>query len=324
MDDILQEILKSQAHVVAGLFVLWLLIGIGGGLLLGGGAGLALSKLGAMRLEWKHARWLRALSVLWLVGSFGFLGGALGGCEGTLRGTERVVRQSQVRTEGLRRAGEYVSASVVYLDFAIRGHEERKDIALRPEDWTRIEAFTLGKAEFDVRAFRARLDRVEAEFVSKIVGSAKEDLRKNLKIAPGGVAERMLDAALPLLARHGLRKTVGGKLEDQGLTEGVDRLFGALDAAARAAGSPDTAAHAELTEEIVERCLIPLVLIPARSIARGQQLTSLLLMAAALALPVAGFAFGRRLERRSPKSVDTAPPASDAPGTPAGGKGGGA
>jgi hypothetical protein len=306
MQDILREVLKSQAHVAGGLFFLWLVIGIAGGVVLGALSGLALAKSGALRLEWKHANWMRVLAALWLIGTFGFLGGSMGGCEGTLRGTEKVVRESQVRTEGLRRAGEYVSASMVYLDFAIRGHEERKDVALRPEEWASVEAFSQGKAEFDVRTFRARLDRTESEMISKLVSTAKSQLQANLKIARGGIAESMLDAALPLLARYGLRKAVVDKLEEQGVKEGVENLFGAMDAAARAGGTPDGASCAEMTEQIADRCLVPLLLWPARSLARGQQLTSLILMVVALAIPIAGFAIGRQVERRNAKPLPTA------------------
>ncbi len=296
MQNILREILKSQAHVAAGLFALWLVIGILAGLVAGGVAALVLAKTGALRLAWKHAVWLRVLSCLWVIAAGGFFGASIGGCEGTLRGTEKIVRESQFRTEGLRRAGEAVAGTLAWIDLAVENHLTKKDIQLSEAQVSSVDLFLKGGREFDVRAFQARLERAEEELVRKIVDSAKAEVTAKMGLAPGGAPEALLGMTLRLLAEHGLRKAVRDQLEKHGAKEGVQGLFAGMDEAAKAKGDPATASLAELAEAIVDRSLIPLILVPATALTRAPQTTSLLLMAGAFLLPALAFWIGRKLE----------------------------
>lgn len=303
MQEVLREILRSQAHIAAGLFALWIVIGTLTGLAVGGVAALVLAKTGALHLGWKHAVWLRVLSCLWVIAAGAFFGGSIGGCEGTLRGTEKIVRESQFRTEGLRRAGEAVAGTLVWIDLAIENHLAKKDISLREEQVASVDAFLKGGREFDVRAFQGRLERAEGELVRKIVDSARTEVAAKMGLAPGGVPEALLGTTLGLLAEHGLRKSVRDQLEKHGL----EGLFGGMDLAAKAKGDPATAALPELAEGIVDHGLIPLILGPARALTRGPQMTSLFLMLGAFLLPALGFAIGRKVEASWASAAEAAP-----------------
>lgn len=296
MQDVLREILKSQAHVAAGLIVFWMLIGVVLGLIAGVLAFLGLLKSGALRLDGTHAPWFRILSAVLVIGAGACFGGSIGGCEGTLRGTERIVRESQFRTEGLRRAGEAVAGALVWSDFALVNHFAGKEPTLREEQVAAVDAFLKSGREFDLRAFQERLGRTEAEFVRKISDSAGADVRARMGLAPGGVPDRLLLMSLGFVMDYGVRKTVRGQIDKHGLRDGVDGLFGALDTAGKLSGDPATASMPELAEAIVDRSLIPLLLTPAKSLVRAPQLTSAILMLGAFLLPALGFWIGRKVQ----------------------------
>jgi len=108
----LDQFLKTQIHLAAGLIALWAIIGIAAGLAAAALCYWISGRCGAWRWDWKRAVWFRALTVLWLISGFGILGAWAGSAEGTLRGTERVVRDSHLRTEGLDRAGRLGAIAV--------------------------------------------------------------------------------------------------------------------------------------------------------------------------------------------------------------------
>lgn len=296
MEEVLREILKSQAHVAAGMFALWLVLGAVAGAALGAAVLVLQLKSGALRLQWKGGLWLRVLSGVWLIAAGGFLGGSMGGCEGTLRGTEKIVRESQFRTEGLRRAGEAVAGSLVWIDLAMENHLTKKDLSLREDQVAAVDAFLKSGREFDLVVFQARLERAEEELLRKAVDAAGTGVRGKMGLAPGGMADSLMMGSLRLVVQHGVRKAVVEQMDKHGVKDAVDGLFGALSAAGKARGDSATAAMPELAEAIVDRSLIPLILTPARALARGPQLTSLLLMLGAFLLPPLGFWIGRKVE----------------------------
>lgn len=305
MQDVLREILKSQAHVAAGIVTLWFAIGAVLGFLAGLLAFAILLRTGALRLEWRHATWLRALSAAMVLTAGVAFGSSIGGCEGTLRATERVVRESQFRTQALKRAGESVAAALMWTDFALENHLTRKELTLRPEQAAAVEAFVKSQGEFDLSGFRDRMSRTQAEVMDKVTASAAADVRARLGLAAGGVPDRLMVSSLGLVMDYGVRGAVAGNLEKHGLKDGAEGLFRALDEAGKVSGTATAASFPELTEAIIDRSLIPLILTPARALARGPQITSLILMVAVFLLPAAGFLVGRRWEasRKEPAAA---------------------
>jgi hypothetical protein len=305
--EIALEILKSRAHVVAGLVVLWTVIGLVSGLGLAGVALFAAGKLGAWRLAWKHGVWLRVLNALWMAGAFAALGSMIGCCEGSLRGIETAVRESQFRTELLQRAGEAGAFGIAWTDVFLENLEAKRDGPLSEEQSKRVDAFARGDAELDVRAFLARLDRCDAVLVEKGVDEAKRQVRKRVALPESRLADWLIEAALAHLVRKAVRDKAGGALAEQGVD--VAGLLAGLPAVAKASGHPDTIAAKELADHIVERALIPGILTPTRKYFRGTQLTYGLAMAGALALSVVAFWIGRVIERSRARKADaTAPP----------------
>src|SRR5688500_4205336 len=112
MGGIVGEILRTQAHVAAGRIVLWTLVGLAAGLMLGKLTDAMGGRLGAWAFDWRHAEVLRATNALWLYSAFVLLAMPIGFLEGSLRGVDVIVRESQFRHGVLERAGHYGSLGV--------------------------------------------------------------------------------------------------------------------------------------------------------------------------------------------------------------------
>lgn len=302
----LQEILKSQAHFLVGSILLWTAIGAVAGLALGILIYFACARAGAFALDWRHAKWLRAASAVFLTGALALLAASMGGCEGTLRGVERVVDKSQFRTEGLDRVAALGAAGTLWLDLHLLNLEAGKPGALTPEQVKTFEAYERGEHELDVPAFAGRLGRAEDRIVREAAPQCREYLRAKVGIPDSAVVDTMLTTALEVLLKRKLRAEVRERFEAYGVD--VERFYASLAGLARARGHPDRVSFRELADHIAAEVLVPAVLTPARGLVRGQQFTCALLMAGAVALPLAGFWIARRLMRPSPQPDPGAAP----------------
>jgi len=262
--DFIQAILDSQAEVVLGRIVLWLLIGA----VSGGGIGLALffglSRAGA----WPKPRWARVLTALWLFAALAFVGGWIGGCEGGYRGVEQSATEGALRTKVLRPAGEACAAALAFVDVSIRNLDLKTGgwSPITPEQEARLREFAAGRVKLDVRALLERLKKLEQRAVDEISAGLKEKLREEGRLPAGSLAEKVADPLLDYLIRRKLREKLP---------------LSALES------FPDAPTFSELADHVVVRGAIPAILDPARSLVRSQQLTFAILGLAAVLLPLA-------------------------------------
>lgn len=297
---VLKEVLAAQPLAATGTWILWVVLGGLGGLALAVGAWFAADRLGAWRLGWRHAKWLRVLGILWLLGSFAVLGSSFGGCEGGYRAARNALDLAEVRAGSLRSAADVVGGGLLALDAKLQEREGAKP----PADL--LERFAKGEARFDAAGFRGRLERAEADFVRSAVTTGKAQVCASLGVAPSGVIDGLVGVTLEFLLRRVLRSAAEDGLKKAGLSASVDGFFGALDAAGGGTRS-------ELSSALVDRSFVPLLLMPVRSVARSGQAGALLGMAGAFALPLLGFWIARTIEAR--KSGSAAPPALSSPPT---------
>lgn len=303
---VLDEILAARPHAAAGTWLLWTVLGILAGLALAVVLYFALDRAGAWKLEWSHAKWLRVLAVLWLLGSFAVVGSSMGGCEGSLRAARNTLDLAEVRAGVLHSAAAAVSGALAQLDQQLREREGAKpDPAL-------LDRYAKGEAELDVAGFRGRLARAEADLVRSAVGKAKGPVCATLGIAPSGAVDGLLEISLNFLARKALRMAADEGLKKAGLSESADGFFGALDAAASLSGSPGGATHDEVAKLLVEQSFVPLLLLPVRRLVRSAQIGGAFCLAGALAVPLLGFWIGRRVEAGK-AGPPAAPPVSFPP-----------
>lgn len=274
LDLLLKTAPASAAHVL-----LWSVLGAIGGLALGGGAALLFSRLGAFRLSWKHATWVRVLAALWIAAAGLASGAVLGGCEGTWRGARRAVADANLREGPLLSAAACVSAGVAWIDLKLRNAPEEA-----------LGAYTEGKAKLDIPAFYGRLAKAEAEAVDGLVSSWTTQAQARLGLPRSALVDALLGSGLRLVAEKLARKTLHDAAKDYGVASAKDGFFRALD--------ETTGEHKDLSARLLDRCVVPLALAPVRFLVRGQQLTAALLGLSAILLPVLGFWIGRLVEGR--------------------------
>ena len=284
MSQIIDEVLKTQLHVGVGLAVLWSVFGCLAGVMISFGCYLLMSKLGAFRLNWKFAAWPRTLTVLWLAVTFAILGGMMGGCEGTLRATQRVVKQSQFRTEALQPVGDAVADGLFQIDHWLR----------EPDVPAPVDSFRQGELELSATSLLRQIDAVEEVAARKAVDATKQQIATRMGTARGGVVETLTNEFLDVIARRLLRAKAKEQLDKVGLADALFEFFDTLPAAARARGDPDTISHAELASHVVDHGLIPALLQPARRFVRTQQVVLVALSILATVLPTFAFWIARK------------------------------
>lgn len=266
----------------------------------------AVARGGGWRWEWKHATWFRVLSALWILVGFGLVGAWAGFCEGGLRGTERVVRDSQLRTEGLDRAGRLAAFAMAWLDSALANNATGRPMPPTEDQWKQLEAFERGETEIPLAAMVGRLDAVEEKVVLAAAAEGKERLRAKMAIIDNPWVGTSVDWTLALVARRTLR----GKLGEGAGKAGIDaaEFFRMLPDAARASGDPAGLSHAELSTHIVEHTIIPGIMTPVRSAVRFQQVLAILIALGIAVPPLALFAIARAVARKR-----ATPPAISSP-----------
>ncbi len=277
----MRELLLDTLPSSAGQVLLWTLLGLAAGLAAGIALAFLYQRLGAFRLEWRHARWMRVLAALWILAAGLATGAVAGGCEGSLRGAQRAVADASFRSGPLLSAANAVSAGVAWIDLKLQGAPE-----------SALDDYVQGRKNLDVPGFYGRLGKAEADVVDGIVAGWNTQAQAKLGLSPSPMVDALLGAALRFVAQRVVRKTLQDKAKDVGVASAQDGFFAALE------GGPTS--HAEVAARLVDRCLTPLALAPVRFFVRGQQFTALLVGGLATLLPVLGFWIGRLLERRRP------------------------
>ena len=275
MKDLLLRSLPSSA----GDILLWAVLGAAAGLAAAALAAVVFFKLGAFRLEWRHARGVRALAAAWMLLAGLAAGGVAGGCDGALRGYQRTVADETFRKGPLASAGACVSAGVAWLDLKLQGVDEG------------LTDYLEGRRTLDVPAFYGRLATTEAKVVDGLVAQWNAQAQARLGLPKSAAVDALLGASLRWVAQKVLRDKLDGVVSDLGVAGAKDGFFAALE------GGPGT--HAALSERLIDRCLAPLAVTPVRILVRSQQGAAALAGLALLGVPVAGFWIGRRLERRN-------------------------
>lgn len=282
-----RQLLDTQLPLALGTMILWALLGALAGAVLGGIVHRVSSRSGAFRTSDPQAKWPRLAALAWLLLSGLALGGLLGGCEGALRGVERVVRESPFRKEALDRAAEIGAAGMVWLDLYLQNSESGK-----PGDPAEAQAAPLGDRPFDARAFVARLEKVESRIVTEALPKCMEHLRTKVNLPRTGLVASMSEAAM----EFSIRRVVRGKATEAFVSRGIpiDDFFATL---------PDRLTQRQLSDHVAEKALVPLFVSPARAWVRGHQAVFGALLALAFTAPLVVF---RALRRSGVRPSETA------------------
>ncbi|MBI3098868.1 MAG: hypothetical protein HYY93_11600 [Planctomycetes bacterium] len=308
-----QVLLVGMAEVL-WMLVFWTGLGSIAGMIAGGVAFWGLRRAGGFGFGWKWAGCLRGLAAVWLVIALGLIGGAVGFLQGALRGVEIIVLNSRFRSEVLDPVGHVGAYGVQWLDGFLASPLEPDASPDKAEAVGEIlaEALERGEAELDVSRFLDRLENADTAVIDGALKRAESALRERYSIPPGGIVEAVFLALLRDLARSEIRKAVKGPLDEYGLTQGLQKFLRTLPDAARENGDPATITYQELSDHVVEYFAVPLIIAPARSFVRSQQLTCGLMIPPAVLLPLLLFWLLRVLERRRARSKSGAAPVPEA------------
>jgi hypothetical protein len=278
----MQELVLRTLPSSVGDIVLWSVLGTVAGLAFAALVAWLLFRLGAFRLDWRHARWVRALAAAWLLVVGLAAGGAVGGCEGALRGYTRTVADETFRKGPLASAGACVSAGVAWLDLKLQGVADPAPA---------LDAYLHGRRTLDVPAFYGRLGKAETMAVDALVAQWNGQAQARLGLPASPVVDALLQASLRLVAQRVVRAKAEDVAKDLQVLGVRDGFFAALEGGA--------GTHAALSERLIDRCLVPLAVLPARIFVRSQQVAAGGIGLALLAVPVLGFWIGRWAERRN-------------------------
>ncbi len=287
-----------KAQLAQGLTVLLGLgcAGLVAGSVLGGVGFLLMRKMGALRLASRYARAARFIAGLWLIVSFGVLLGFVGGLEGVLRGADRVLAQSQLRTDVLDRGGDLTAFGLVALDMALVNLEANESDVLTRAQEKALDEFARGKGSFRVIDFIKRLEQAEEKLVEPATQSGLNKVRAQFSIAKGGTVDSLVEPALRFFARRMLKKELESNLGGIELVQGMGRVLERMPQAAKAQGDPETLTRKELSGLIVEQAFVPALVKPVWLYVRTNQCLCLFGMLTSMLLLGGVFWLGRVIE----------------------------
>jgi len=250
--------------------VRWGLAGLVAGLVFGLAAFFLLRALGAYRLDWQPAKWLRVivclLGVLAAMGSLGLIGAA--------EGVWRSLRQTVERSPALPKAAE--AGTLLLAQLYVTGTTNS------------VSGFADGQWEINVTELQRRLDTISEATVKSVTQSMLDDAAQRWP-ALGGRGQPVLGWIVGELAQGIVRRKLRENLDRFGIATYWDNVLRSLPAAAARTGDPQTISREELSGLLAQHGLAPLLTGSLRSLVRSFQVQTAIVLALALVLPVAAF-----------------------------------
>lgn len=287
--QLIRALVRNEAAAAGKDVALLSVAGAFAGLLFGFVVYLILAQLGVLDLS--GGGWVpRSLAAVWMVGSSAVFCGLLGASEGTLRGANRVTGHGRFRTDVLDRAGSAASSAMWSMDHALRAEDRGSEGAIAGD----LDSFLRGNTQLDVAAFLGRLrnadDRLRQAAIARVragIGTTeKPDGSGKLVIY---ITERFLQVVTQIGWRAAQSKTPG-------ITH-VSASLGAVfeNPSTSTPSSPAAISHSELSQRIVEKAMVPLLLAPIRGYLRVHQIVLAVLLVIVVSAPAVALSIARRL-----------------------------
>lgn len=301
---ILRELGRSQASGFLLDLGLWTLLGTALGAVLAIVTCAVFSRWGWYHGHWRFARGMRwtTFSAQVLLAAI-FLGLA-GFWSGAIRGTERVLTQSQLRTEVFPEIGNAIADGMAWIQLRATSSVGTNDTALTAG----LEEFRAGKWELHAPRFLRELDDFHEATVTNFVARLEQTTLEHAPQLKGGLGEQLLHGLLNGLARRLVEQKVAGELKNYGADRVYKIIRTQLPAEAAKAGVPETISRPELSTFLVRDGIVPGILQPVRFTARAQQLPLLLIALLVLFAPPLCFRWAqKRLMQSNPATTPPSP-----------------
>lgn len=251
--------------------IVWTLLGVLVGVIVGIGGSTLLKRWGAYRLPRPRVRyWLTIVIVTLNMIAMPLLFGAIGFLEGLWHAGDVALRHSRVGKEWLPQIAEVGADAVCCVDCFIA---EDKLPA-----WREVQK---KRQAVNVPRMLAKLDTVKGGVGDKIVKQAKDRLFEDNPEWEGTAAETVIDWTLPPLIYYLVNRELQSRLAGYGVPD----VWNEMRKEACKDGD-DLLTHAELTAFLNERVLVPVVLSPLKSWVSNSQWSTLGIVVVWFATPV--------------------------------------
>ncbi|MGE0707455.1 MAG: hypothetical protein AB7N76_11090 [Planctomycetota bacterium] len=227
------------------------------GLVAGGVLGLvaffALRAWGKLQGEWRGASVARFLAGALVLIGCGLCGAGVGACIGVVRGSDSVLRNSQLGTKVFPEAASALADLTFHL---VKVAERRKagdqDVSFREAE---LETFRSGKDQLQVAAVRGLGEALSGGVSDELVGSVSNKVLGEVPEDEKGVTRRLMEGCTKELIHLLVTHEVGGATKGKLARGALD-----FDAAAARQAPPATLCHAELKDHYVNKLLVPFCL----------------------------------------------------------------
>jgi len=149
----------------------------------------------------------------------------------------------------------------------------------------RLDAFRAGTWELHASLFLQQLERLKEGVLTNAIAKIEQSALDKAPRLKGGLAEKLLHQFLGGFGRLLVERKVTSELKGWG----ADRIYLAvrnkLTAEAAKAGVSETITRSELSRFIVREGIVPGIMGPIRSLARGQQWPLIIIAGAIMILP---------------------------------------
>jgi hypothetical protein len=285
--QIFDEVLASQAPQFLFLTLKWAVIGGLLGLVVAILSLILFRKLGWYRSAWRFEGWVRwPLWILTVLAAAGLVATA-GFFVGVIRGSEQVMRHSQLATKVFPLVSDAladgVAAAQVFLSDTNATTRSQTNITAR------IENFRQGEWEVNAPALLRQLDELQSGAVSNLVAEVEARLVAGSPQLQSGLPNKLLHHSLRLMGTMVVERKVNQELKRAHADDFYHAVRDRLVSAARQRGSPDTITHQELSEFLVQEVVVPGVMKPIRVFAGGQVKVFLVLALLSVVIPPGAF-----------------------------------
>ncbi len=283
-------LLDNRLLELSGHLLLWPVIGVVAGSMLGLWVYRFLRARGGFRLEVRGERWWRGLACTLILATFASGGTYVGICEGIWRGVRAAVTEGALvrdLTTSLGKVEAILLAGVYHGAVGVRDHP-----GITPGDEARligegVDAFLSGRQEISVSDLRWQLDTLGREVVDQAAVVVEGKVLWLLPVLAEPGRRYLLHQVLTGLGRVFAREPASAQLDRLHLRGYLDRLLSGLPAEAARQGTMDGISFLELSDYLGRTSLTTWVLDAVRGFLRTQQA-----FAVGLALAVLGLLLG--------------------------------
>lgn len=302
-DETTRMVLRTLADNHAGAIgwaIAWRMLVFGLlGLLVGLAAFFGLRAAGAMRWDWQHATWVRALAGVVLVLGCAGAGAGVGFWQGALRGAETLIGEGQLASEVLPVVGDAGSLVIagVYVGGELACDADGSLADVERERLEReIDGFARDTWQLDTAKLETRLAGTQRCAIEVATSEARRWVFERYPALETNAGAELVPWLLDQLAARLLDVARGSGAGE--VAAPLADMLARIDEAGARAGDPATITQGELSEHVVALAVVPMIMLPIEHAVAGQRLMCLMIPVLLSVLVVGGFALARYLHAR--------------------------